>query len=305
MLVRMGALCVGMLVGCGGHSGTRTTTPSEQQPPYVPPQPKSALELSYHSGSTLHDVKLKAIFWGTSWTADENYTGIQQFLDGFAGSNYLSVLNEYPDSQGPTTSLGGTYDKSAMWDNTSVPDIGGDTTPLADEACRITNYSPDPSTIYMFYTDRASSSTNDCAWHSYFECEHNGVTSRAPMVYIPNTDAMQDCVMKDTTSGHGTRLAMMANLSAHELAESITNPFDDGWYDSEKSNICDGTTPCEIADKCAWVFNRDSEYRDILVEMSNKTSWKLQMLWSNKAYEANKGKPNNLSQYGCVVAPAQ
>ena len=301
MLVRTLIVCVA-IAGCGSHRGTSVPQPTPI--PYSPPQPREALELSYHGGDVLHNTKLKPIFWGTSWTTDENYTGIQQFLGGLASSNYLSISAEYADKTGSTTDPGGVFNNDPLWDNTEAPILANDPNPLADEACRLTGYTPDSNTIYIFYMDTPSSSTADCAWHSYFECNSsNGSQYSATMVYIPNTDEMKDCIMSDTSSGHSQRLGMMANLSAHEISESITNPYSDGWYDEESSSICPSGQQCEIGDKCAWIFAHNEDGSDKLVPLSNGTEWKLQTEWSNKAYEAGTGIPNALSQYGCTDTP--
>ena len=49
-----------------------------------------------------------------------------------------------------------------------------------------------------------------------------------------------------TVTGHSQGLAALANVSGHELSETVTDPRDGGWWDRSGA---------ENADKCAWTFH--------------------------------------------------
>jgi hypothetical protein len=102
---------------------------------------------------------------------------------------------------------------------------------------------------------------------------------------MPNIDAEPGCDPADTYgTGHSQGLAAVANVTAHELAETITDPRNGGWYDSSGA---------ENGDKCAWSFASP-------VTLKNGSTWKLQMEWSNNAFTAGTGYANRSGQKGCL-----
>ena len=102
-------------------------------------------------------------------------------------------------------------------------------------------------------------------------------------------DGDPGCDPADTQTGHPQGLAALANVSAHELSETRTDPGFNGafggWYDASGA---------ENGDKCAWTFNIP------YVSFQNGTIWKLQGEWSNAAYNAGTGYPNSSGQKGCL-----
>jgi hypothetical protein len=105
---------------------------------------------------------------------------------------------------------------------------------------------------------------------------------------MPNLDGLAGCDPADTSGLHSAGLAAVANVTAHELSETITDPRGAGWFDSGNA---------ENGDKCAWRF---SPLNNGLVTLSNGSRWKLQGEWSNAAYIAGAGYANSSSQLGCL-----
>jgi hypothetical protein len=120
-----------------------------------------------------------------------------------------------------------------------------------------------------------------CAWHSWGTCS-NGAPIQ--VAYMPNIDGIAGCDPGDTWTNHSEGLAALANVTAHELSEAITDPRGAGWFDSSGG---------ENGDKCAWSFNGP-------VVLKNNTTWKLQMEWSNAAYTAGTGYANLSGEKGCL-----
>jgi len=134
---------------------------------------------------------------------------------------------------------------------------------------------------YPVYIDSKRGSAGYCAWHSYGTCNNVPVQ----FAFFFNLDGDAGCDPQDTRPDHSQGLAALANVSAHELAEAMTDPRNGGWYDSSGA---------ENGDKCAWTFNVPA------VTFLNSSSWKLQGEWSNAAYKAGTGYPNSKSQLGCL-----
>ena len=150
------------------------------------------------------------------------------------------------------------------------------------EACKVSNNNPDPNALYLIYTSTGAGHVSYCAWHSYGSCSNGAPVQVA---YMPNIDGLAGCDPQDTFgTGHSQGLAAVANVTAHELSETITDPRNGGWYDSGGA---------ENGDKCAWTFVG-------AVTLKNGSTWKLQQEWSNAAFTAGTGNPNNSGQKGCI-----
>ena len=108
-----------------------------------------------------------------------------------------------------------------------------------------------------------------------------------------NLDADTGCQNSEVGTTHSLGLAALANVSAHELSETMTDPRLSAWYDQNGD---------ENADKCAWTFGPVSATNPLqLSTLSNGTQWKLQGEWSNAAYTGGTGYPNSAGQSGCLA----
>jgi hypothetical protein len=235
----------------------------------------------WHNGAILAANKTQAIFWGPQWStanfAGDKITGLDQFFGGFGGSHYAGNNDEYTGTNGQVTSSS-TY-LGHVFDTTNAPNSALTTGSAVAEACKMTNNNPDPNAVYFIYTATGAGNVNYCAWHSFGTCGTNGPPIQ--VAYMPNIDGLAGCDPGDTTTGHSQGLAALANVTAHELSEAITDPRNGGWYDAGGG---------ENGDKCAWTWSGT-------VTLSNSTTqqWMLQQLWSNNAYNAGQGSPR-----GCV-----
>jgi hypothetical protein len=246
------------------------------------PGRKRSVNMLFHGGTILVANKTQAIFWGTGWTTytGDIISGLNSFFSGFGGSNYANASTEYTGTNGQVTSSS-TYLGSVI-DGTPAPTNALSVTGAVAEACAVTKNAPDPNALYLIYTETGAGNVNYCAWHSYGTCS-NGAPLQ--VAYMPNITGLAGCDPLDTYgTGHSEGLAALANVTAHELSETITDPRNGGWYDA---------TGAENGDKCAWAFHSP-------VTLSNATVWKLQMEWSNNAYTAGTGFPNRSGQNGCL-----
>lgn len=241
--------------------------------------------MTYHGGKIMPLAVSKAIFWGPSWAnatfAGDKITGLDSWHQGFAGSNYAKTGGEYTGSNGTVNSGLSNYLGHAV--DTSTATGGSSTSPILAEVCKVIT-SPDPSGngFYPVYTDVKRGSAGYCAWHSAGSCGGTPVQ----FAFFFDLDGDSGCDPSDTLTGHSQGLAALANVTAHELLEAMTDPASPGaWYDS---------TGYENGDKCAWTFNVP------YVTFPNGTQWKVQGEWSNAAYTAGTGYPNRSGQKGCL-----
>ncbi len=239
--------------------------------------------MTYHGGKIMPSAATKAIFWGASWATytGDKITGLDAWYAGFNASNYSKTGGEYTGTNG-TTNSGSSFHQGHVID-TSAATGGGSTSAILAEVCKVIT-SPDPSGngYYPVYTDVKRGNAGYCAWHSAGSCGGKPVQ----FAFFFNLDGDAGCDPADTTTGHSQGLAALANVTAHELLEAMTDPASPGaWYDSSGA---------ENGDKCAWTFNVPS------VVFPNGTRWKVQGEWSNAVYTAGTGYANSSGQKGCL-----
>jgi hypothetical protein len=242
----------------------------------------SSPNLIWHGGPVMNTVQVTPIFWGSSWgngnfTADK-MTGLASFYSGLGGSKYGSTNNEFDGatSQNP---LQVQFNPSVL-DLSPAPNNGNRTSPIIAEVCKqIQN--PVANGYYPVYVDSPRGHAGYCAWHSTGSCGNTPVQ----FAFFFNLDGDAGCDPEDTSGHHSQGLAALANVSGHELSETVTDPRLNAWYDSSGA---------ENADKCAWSFN--NEY----LTFPNNSQWKIQGNWSNNAYNNGSGYPNRSGQKGCI-----
>jgi hypothetical protein len=242
----------------------------------------SNVNMLWHNGAIMTTSHVQPIYWGTSWGASsfvgDKQTGLNAFYAGYSNSGYAKTSDEYTGSNGqvgPANSV--TAD---VVDTTAAPSRAPSTTAVLGEVAKYFP-NPDPSGYYAVYVDTKRGNTGYCAWHSAGTINGQPVT----FAFFFNLDGDPGCDPGNNVSGHSQGLAALANVSAHELSEARTDPANGGWYDSSGA---------ENGDKCAWTFNVPS------VKFSNGSQWTLQGEWSNGAYTAGTGYPNNSGQRGCL-----
>ncbi len=233
-------------------SPTKTTTPGN---------------LIDHGGAVVRTSTISAIFWGPTANfpsdalpanSQDVSTGLPQELSGFSGSGYLGVANQYMRNSIAATTFGRSYfDGSAPpKNNPSISAIGGEVAKLVGAQ------NLQPNGIYVVYTSN-DGANGYCAWHD--QASVNGVTFQ--IAYVPNTSGVALCdpgmLPGAPNRTEGTR--SMADSTAHELMEAITDPKPGAsWVDKNGS---------EIGDKCETAT-------ESLVPLTGST-WQLQPEWSN------------------------
>jgi hypothetical protein len=237
--------------------------------------------LAYHNGPVITDPKgtaVTAIFWGSSWgtSPGDKITGIDAFYGGIGGTSYMHSNSEYTQTGGAHVSTVVSYGGHAV-DTAAAPTRAPSTTTVLAEVGKLIK-NPVPNGYYPVYIDQPRGTAGYCAWHSYGQV--NGVGVQFAFFFKLDGDA--GCDPKDTSGLHSQGLAALANVSGHELSETVTDPQLNAWYDSSGA---------ENSDKCAWTFGP-------LPLSFGGTSWKIQGNWSNAAYGT--GQSYLGSSSGCI-----
>ncbi|MDE1885765.1 MAG: hypothetical protein KGH92_07650, partial [Xanthomonadaceae bacterium] len=206
-------------------------------------------------------------------------SGMATFFNGFSASSIANASTEY---YGTTNGyVSGKTSNGAVYFDTNPPKRALSTSSAVAEACKISNNNPDPNAVYFIFTSTGAGHVSYCAWHSWGSCSNGAPVQVA---YMPNISGVSGCNPNSTVSGQSEGLAALANVTSHEYSEAITDPRGTGWTDSSGA---------ENGDKCAWSFHNN-------VTFSNGSVWKLQMEWSNNAYNSGTGYANTSGQLGCL-----
>ena len=239
--------------------------------------------MTWHGGDVLVASRTFAIYWGSAWNtpafAGDKITGLTAFLQGWNGSAYAGQLTEYSGANGQITSAS-TYDGMVI--DPSTPPAGAPRgIDLIREVASLVPI-PDPRTLYLVYGTTTRGTGPFCGFHMF------GAYKRHPVqiAWFFNLDGDAGCDPGDAVTGHSQGLAALANMTAHELAETITDPRGLGWF------AVSGTG--ENGDKCNFV--EDTTF----VTFSNSSIWHIQALWSNAANQANTGHLNANGEPGCT-----
>ena len=236
--------------------------------------------MTLHGGNILVANKTMAIFWGAWTNPGDIISGIDTFFQGWGGSGMAGDSTEYYGTTVGNVTTASTYLGHTI-DSSTPPNKALSTSSAVSEGCKITNNNPDPNALYLIYTSTGAGHVSYCAWHSWGTCS-NGAPIQ--VAYMPNITGLSGCDPQSDVTTQSQGLAAVVNVTSHELSETITDPRGTGWFDSSNG---------ENGDKCAWSFHND-------VTLSNGSKWKLQMEWSNNAYNAGTGYPNTSGQNGCL-----
>lgn len=253
------------------------------------PQPGN---MTLHNGYIMPSSKTYSIFWGTGAGAGDKTAGINAFLGGFGGSNYIHASTEYYGIDNVHVGTASQF-LASYTDGSAAPSNAPQVSTVQNEVCSVlaaNGVAPRSDAVYNVYASTKRGGAGYCAWHSYGSC--NGVPVQFAWYF--NLDGDSGCdpgaPYGSYTSGHANSqgLAALANVTAHEVSETISDPRNGGWYDSQNG---------ENADKCAWSFSPNNGG---LVTMSNGGQFKLQMEWSNAAFTAGTGYSNRYGQNACL-----
>lgn len=222
--------------------------------------------LAWHGGQILTSSVVQSIFWGGSWgSPGDKISGLDKFYAGVGGSTYMNTNTEYTGTNG-RVGAGVTFNGHVI-DTSVAPRKAPSTSAVLAEVAR-TIANPVANGYYPVYSDMKRGHAGYCAWHSY------GTVRGVPVQFgfFFNLDGDSGCDPADPGTIHSQGLEAVANVSGHELSETVTDPRNGGWYDSAGA---------ENSDKCAWTFAG-------LVTLKGE-QWKIQGNWSNAAYTARSG----------------
>lgn len=194
--------------------------------------------------------------WGSDPSGEQSY--LTSFLSSVGGTNWLSSVNQYGASY--NSRLAGTWS-----DTSAVPGSPSDGQ-IQAEASRAASHfgtggSVNVQIVVATPTGHSTSGfgTQWCAYHGAVASNPNITYTNLPYM----TDAGGSCGAGSVT---GRAVDGVSIVEGHELAEAITDPLLNAWYDANGE---------ENGDLCAWT--------NLHTISTSAGTFAVQPLWSNSA----------------------
>ncbi len=214
--------------------------------------------ITYHGGPIITAASNIYYIWYGNWSGNSATSLLTTLANKLGGSKYFNINTTYTNSTGGkvmnSTSLKGSVSvgyisTTASPTGTSLTDT--DIKNIVTSALSTKKLPTDANGVYFVLTSKdvkEGSSTssfiaNYCGWHNHAAV--GAVDIKYAFVGDPTTQGLTACAIQATSPNGNPGADGMASVIAHELAESVTDPDLNAWYDS---------TGKENADKCAWTF---------------------------------------------------
>lgn len=225
-----------------------------------------------------------AIFWEPTGNVSARYNHlIKRYFNDVGGSPLYRIARQYKQADGGYPA--GAYLAGAWTDTRAYranPLLDSDIQQEVTRAQHVNGWHPNLHTLFFVFTERdtnvctdgtrsACTSNGYCAYHSDFGAD----TLYALVPYV----ASFNC---DSSVGpnHDDADQAIDGIS-HEQLEAATDPFGDGWIDTDGN---------EIADKCVDTFGQ-------------LNAWSANVLWSGHPYRVQQEWDNQT--HSCRLAPAR
>ena len=203
----------------------------------------------YHGGPLILNTVNVYYIWYGSWnfSTDNTDTILDSFGRSIGGTPYFNINKTYYDSNKTHVSglvaLPNTFTDAGSYGSTLSD---GDVQNIVANALR-NGLPTDTNGVYFVLTSKEVTETPGfctqyCAWHTHGTI--NGHDIKYGFVGDP-AQCPSACSAQSTTPNGNFTADSMANLIAHELAESTTDSDLNAWYNRQGY---------ENADKCAWKF---------------------------------------------------
>jgi hypothetical protein len=207
----------------------------------------SSLPIEYNGGYVMGGQTHIYLVWYGDWSNGAETTIPPDFMQSIGGSPYFDINTTYDDQHGRTVAndvtLAGQID-DAYSHGAALGD--GDVGDIVAQAIDAGQLPLDVHGVYFVLTSadvtEGSFCSGYCGYHSY-ELVGDVYVKYA---FVGSPDQCPSGCEAQSIGPNGSASADgMASIMAHELEETVTDPYADAWYDANGD---------ENGDKCAWTF---------------------------------------------------
>lgn len=234
----------------------------------------------YHGGPLLLNSPVNIYYiWYGAWQFPADTTkSILDSFGGVGGTPYFNINTTYYDSTNTHVSGQIALSLTEPLDPNSQGSALSDASVQAIVANALNNGLPtDPNAVYFVLASQEINETSGlctqyCAWHTHGTI--NGRDIKYAFIGNPARCPTACSGQQGATPNGNLGADGMANLIAHELSESVTDPDLNAWFDRRGY---------ENADKCAWKFGTTQTLSSgAKYNVSfNLKNWLLQQNWIN------------------------
>jgi hypothetical protein len=256
------ALAVGLTYAAVPAAGAATLSYPLMSGPRAYPAATAPGDLIYHGGPVQAAPRVYVVFW--HWTSDPSgeRSYLTRFLSSAGGTTWLATVDQYGGGSQPGL-LAGTWS-----DSSSIPASPSDAR-IQQEAVAAANHFGTGTSVNVEIVVATPTGHSTPGFGSSFCAYHGAVTADPDVTYtnLPYmTDAGTACG-EDSVNGSNGKLDGVSIMEGHDLAEVITDPLANAWYDA---------MGFEIAERCAW-----TNLADIVTSAG---TFAVQPLWSNAVH---------------------
>jgi hypothetical protein len=239
-------------------SGTSSGSSSSQPP------------ITYHGGPVMNNPVVYIIWYG-NWAGNSAINIITNFVQNLGNTAWWNIVRGY-NNISPIIYGGSSYDSYSQGTQLTDTSIFW----IVDGAIYYGELPYNTNGIYLVLTSSDCTETEfctqACGWHT-FNSQYN---LKYAWVGNPATQCPTGCSAQSNSPNGNLGADAMVSVIAHELAETVSDPNLNAWYDSQGN---------ENADKCAWTFGSETRlsngaYYNIVV---NGVKYLIQQLWKYPA----------------------
>ncbi|MCC9311496.1 hypothetical protein LN042_31280 [Kitasatospora sp. RB6PN24] len=267
---------LGLFGAAPGTAEAAGTVTAHHSPHQLKPKTQNAAPgiitgaMSNHGGPVQTAPKVYVDYWGWGTDPSGEQAYLNRFLSSIGGNPWLATVNQYGAGSSPV--LAGTWSDPA-----AIPASPTDAqiqTEAGNAALHFATGNSVNVEIVVATPTGHSTSGFGSQW-----CAYHGAIAGLPNVTYTNlpymSDAGSNCGAGSVT---GSALDGVSIVEGHELAETITDPLLNAWYDAGNN---------EIGDKCAWT--------GLGTIATPAGSFAVQPLWSNGANNCVMSAPTMLT----------
>ncbi len=177
---------------------------------------------------------------------------LESFLTGVPGSAWLGTVSQFFDSSGNISNPSGEFGGSWHDNDHPIPRNPSDAQVQAEALVAKSHFGNDPTGVYFIATPQGNWSPGFAYGSTGGFCAYHGATGSVTYVNFPYQVDSQSCTgPAQQHPGSIGNLDVVSVVGGHELAEVLTDPYLNAWYDSSSPQ------GQEIGDKCAWANLRN------------------------------------------------
>jgi len=259
-----------------GHNAPATSNP--------PPQNNG---IQYHGGPVMNDPHGTNVYfiWYGDWSNSPVPAILTNFIKNIGGTAYFNINSSYYDydkegEKDPVVNRinygGSSTDNYSLGTSLSDQNLV-DILASAISSGKLPNDPKQGAYFVLTSADVQETSgfcTVYCAFHGY-DLESNG--GMLPIGFIGNSDQCPSACTQLPhlpTPNNSVAADGMANMLAHELSETVTDPFGTAWYDQNFN---------ENGDLCLWTFGKTKALPDgaLYNVKFGRRPWLIQQIWVN------------------------